>query len=138
MVESMNDIAKMQDCNTDKPFAFISYSWADADIVYRDVLFLQNLGYNVWIDKKKMDARRDTWNEQALAAIHDIDCKTILFYMSENSLSSPNCYKEIIAAGDDISRGRHGETYRIVLVQTETVKVPCFTNGFSALSILPC
>lgn len=66
----MNDLTKLQECDTEKPYTFVSYSWADTDIVYRDVLFLQSLGHNIWIDKKKMDARRDTWGEQALNAIH--------------------------------------------------------------------
>lgn len=115
------DVFNLKEGNREKPFAFVSYSWADAEVVYRDVKRLQDQGFNLWLDKAKMNERKDSWSEQALQAIYDIDCHVLFFYMSSNSLASESCLKEIMATIDENSRLVHGAPLPVVLIEVEPV-----------------
>lgn len=39
-------------CDIERPYIFISYSSADSDLVWRDVLEFQKRGFNIWLDEK--------------------------------------------------------------------------------------
>ena len=46
---------------------------------------IQQLGYNVWLDEKNRDKTKASWTEDALAAISDLDCLLVVFYVSQYS-----------------------------------------------------
>ena len=64
---------KITPCNTEKPYIFISYSDRDRELVWQDVLTLQEYGYNIWLDQKNLDITKNSWKDDALNAISDID-----------------------------------------------------------------
>lgn len=79
-------------CDTAKPYAFVSYSKKDYEIVYPIVAELQKEGYNIWIDKELTANVGENWQDIALDTISNKRCSTILFFVSENSmLSAPVC-----------------------------------------------
>lgn len=86
---------QIRPCDQNRPYIFISYSDLDRELVWNDVLTLQNYGYNIWLDQKNLDNTKPSWKDDALKAISDIDCQLVVFYVSENSLVSENCLREL-------------------------------------------
>ena len=85
----------LRPCDTSKPYAFMSYSSKDAETVWRDALFLQEQGCNIWIDEANVDKRKPSWKHDALSAISHYNCVLMLFYVSRSSLTSSPCLGEI-------------------------------------------
>ncbi|MDO4976738.1 MAG: TIR domain-containing protein [Eubacteriales bacterium] len=111
-------------CDMEKPFIFISYSSDDYEYVYQDVITFQSRGYNIWFDEANLDKTQESWKEDALNAIHDYDCKLALFYVSESSLSSTNCLKEIRELSSEATRGvRMGNVVKFLAVETGMVGI---------------
>lgn len=88
-------IAQIRPCDMDQSYIFISYSAQDYVRVWEDVYTFQQLGYNVWLDEKNLDKTKASWTEDALAAISDLDCLLVVFYVSQYSLTSENCFREL-------------------------------------------
>lgn len=79
-----------------KPYIFISYSHRNSEEVLPVTLKLRSGGYRVWYDEGI--AAGTDWPlsvQQHLAS-----CGAVLFFLSEHSLTSDNCFSEIKTAGD--------------------------------------
>lgn len=100
-------LKKIKPCDLNKRYIFISYSSNDWEQVYKDVIELQNRGYEVWLDDKNLDKKEESWEKAALEAIRNVNCRLLIFYVSEHSLTSRNCYNEVMETLSDISKKRH-------------------------------
>lgn len=98
---------KIRPCDLEKPYAFISYCSKDSERVWADVIHLQELGYNIWIDTNLKETD-ESWREGALAAIQDIDCRLFVFYLSRNSVVSGPCLEELECKDSEAARKQHG------------------------------
>ena len=87
--------AALRPCDKSRPYAFLSYSSKDAETVWRDAVYLQEHGYNIWIDEANVDKRKPSWKSDALSAISHYNCVLMLFYVSRSSLTSSPCLGEI-------------------------------------------
>ena len=103
-------------CDTNAPFVFISYSALDKSIVWADVVELQKIRYNVWIDEPNLDKKKDSWKDDALNVISNYNCKMLIFYVSRNSLISENCYNELEQTTIDVTVEQHGGSKVDILV----------------------
>jgi len=74
-------------------YYFVSYSHKDYKKVMKDVLLLEDMGINIWYDSDMNIG--DNWEELAEMFISKFQCKGIIFYLSENSILSKACNKEI-------------------------------------------
>lgn len=101
---------KILPCDINSPYIFISYSSEDREIVWNDVVELQNRGYNLWIDEPNLDKTKPSWEEDALRAIESSNCILFAFYVSHHSLSSEACLNEIERTkGEQTIRTHFGE-----------------------------
>lgn len=113
-------------CDTSRPYAFISYSSHDKETVFADVAHLRSLGVNLWIDEE-MGVGQE-WKKEACDAMECTECKLVIFYISEHSISSQPVLSEL-----EYSRSRYvalfndGEPLRIHPIQLENL------TGFSNL-----
>ena len=82
-------------CDTNSPYVFISYSSMNEQTVHEDVAEFQRRGYNVWVDCANVDLTKDSWRDDVYPAVASENCKKVLFYLSEDSLLSENCAKEL-------------------------------------------
>lgn len=79
-----------------EPYAFVSYSHKDSEIVLSILGRLQNEGLRIWYDEG-IECGTE-W--PAYIAEHIIGCKCILAFISENSKDSRHCRREIHYAID--------------------------------------
>ena len=77
------------------PFIFVSYSHDDMDLIAPFISALQN-SYNVWFDEGLDYRTEETWVEQIASQIEK--CSIFLFAMTDNSLKSDYCKKELYYA----------------------------------------
>ena len=82
-------------CDTNSPYVFISYSSKNEQTVHEDVAEFQRRGYNVWVDIANLDLTKESWRDDVYPAVASENCKKVLFYLSEDSLLSENCAKEL-------------------------------------------
>lgn len=95
MGNSGNILSQIRPCDTSRPYIFISYSNADKDTVWADVVRFQQAGYNIWLDERNLDKTKSSWKDDALRAISGRRCQQLLFYVSASSLTSENCLAEL-------------------------------------------
>ena len=76
-------------CDTSKPYAFISYSHKDKDVVRAIFTDLYNKGLNLWIDGANLPHDQKPWISAANEALIDKNCKCAFFFRSEASTISP-------------------------------------------------
>ena len=74
-------------------YYFVSYSHKDYKRVLKDILLLEELGVNIWYDKEMHIG--ENWQEIAQLYISKFQCSGVIFYLTENSISSPACNKEV-------------------------------------------
>lgn len=74
-------------------YYFVSYSHKDYKRVLKDILMLEALGVNIWYDKEMHIG--ENWREIAELYISKFQCSGVIFYLTENSISSPACNKEV-------------------------------------------
>ena len=89
--------------------------------VWADVLAFQQLGFNVWLDERNLDKTKDSWTEDALSAISDLDCLLVLFYVSSSSLTSEACYRELSQTTEALTKCIHFGPVRFIAVDVENV-----------------
>ena len=77
-----------------EPYIFVSYSHAESEIVLKTICALYDAGYRVWYDEGIPAG--DDWPLNIETHLRASD--TVLFFASENSLSSSNCLSEIRTA----------------------------------------
>lgn len=112
-------------CDQSKPFVFVSYSKKDADKVYPTVIQLQQMGFNIWIDKELRNQIGEDWQMGALSAIASKPCKAILFFMSENSMwSAPVCAELIWSTSETARRYNRNEALKIIPINTSDLWNP--------------
>ncbi len=112
---------KITPCNTEKPYIFISYSDRDRELVWQDVLTLQEYGYNIWLDQKNLDITKNSWKDDALNSISDIDCQLVVFYVSKNSLVSENCLKELRHTINDETTDIHFGPVKFIAIDAQNI-----------------
>ncbi|MBR7160210.1 MAG: leucine-rich repeat protein [Clostridia bacterium] len=74
-------------------YYFVSYSHKDYKRVFRDILLLEQMGVNIWYDSEMHIG--ENWREIAQLYISKFQCAGVIFYLSENSISSPACNQEV-------------------------------------------
>ena len=74
-------------------YYFISYSHKDYKEVLRDILYLEAMGINVWYDHDMHIG--ENWREIAQMYISKFQCAGVIFYLTENSITSPACNQEV-------------------------------------------
>ena len=74
-------------------YYFVSYSHKDYKKVIKDILLLEANGVNIWYDCDMHIG--ENWEEIAETYITKYQCKGIIFYLSENSIASSACNKEV-------------------------------------------
>ena len=95
MSETIKELAaKIKACDCSQPYIYVSYSTRDGANVYADVIALQEAGKNLWIDVES-NMTGDGYNSTIFGAIANLNCKGVLFYLSEESMSSAQCAKEV-------------------------------------------
>ena len=102
-----SEFEKILPCDTERPYAFISYSHRDSDYVWADAIAFQQMGYNIWIDRNVNATEERSWNDATRELITNINCRMILFYTSKNSVISEPCLNELLAAKSDDARNTH-------------------------------
>ena len=100
-IPDLAEMIRKEKCNTDSPYTFICYNRNDSVSVYTDVLEFRKMGYNIWIDEGNLDGNRDDYREETLRAIESPNCKTVLFYLSKNSILSNPVFEELVHAKED-------------------------------------
>jgi pimeloyl-ACP methyl ester carboxylesterase len=83
-----------------EPYVFVCYAHEDSEIVYPEMVWLREQGINIWYDEGISAGKN--WR----AAIGDslLGASYFLFYISEHSLRSDHCNREINLALDE---GKH-------------------------------
>lgn len=129
-MEPAEILSQIRPCDMERPYVFISYSAIDHPRVWEDVLTFQQLGYNVWLDERNLDKTKDSWKEDALAAISDLDCKLVVFYVSSSSLTSENCYRELKQTTEQLTMRIHfGAVPFIAVDVVEVGDIGVFTQS---------
>lgn len=73
------------------PYLFVSYSHKDRANIYREMSWLYEAGFNLWYDEDI--AIGSVWRESLTAAL--AEASGCLFFVTENSVLSDNCLREI-------------------------------------------
>ncbi len=122
-------IQRIRPCDTNQPYVFISYSSADRELVWNDVCEFQRRGYNIWLDEKNLDKTKDSWKQDALTAIEDMECMLLVFYVSGNSLRSDACFRELCKTVADSTKAMHFGPVKFIAVDAEPVgDITAFTQ----------
>ena len=79
-----------------KPYIFLSYSHKDTDRAHPLIADLQKRGFNVWFDEGIHSGAQ--WKRIILEHINN--CAVLLFLVTQNSLDSAECEKEIYFAAE--------------------------------------
>ena len=80
-----------------EPYVFVCYSHEDAEVVYPELAWLRDQGINLWYDEGIPAGRnwREVVGDSLLGARH------LLFYISDRSLRSDHCNREVGLALDE-------------------------------------
>jgi TolB-like protein len=73
------------------PYIFVSYSHADAALVYPELKWLHDQGFNIWYDEGISPG--STWRDEVALAL--TQCRLFLYFVSPRSVASSNCLKEV-------------------------------------------
>ncbi|MBQ6240768.1 MAG: TIR domain-containing protein [Firmicutes bacterium] len=85
---------RLQAYEGDEPFVFISYAHKDTETVMRVLTELDRRGYRIWYDDGI--APGSEWPENI--AEHLTKSAMVLAFISQNSIDSPNCRREVTFA----------------------------------------
>lgn len=122
--------AQIKPCDVSQPYIYVSYSTRNGEAVYKDVIALQEEGKNLWID---VDANMtgDGYNSTIFGAIADLNCKGVLFYMSEDSMTSAQSAKEVAyTRSHKVTDERPALPVVVVdLVEVEGLDIEKYVNG---------
>lgn len=83
-------------------YYFVSYSHRDYKTVLPDILRLEALGVPLWYDREMHIG--ENWQEVAELYLSKFQCAGIIFYLTENSIASPACNREVEYA---LSHNKH-------------------------------
>lgn len=88
--DSLNELSRkglLPEPNDDGSYFFVYYSRADFKQALKDIVTLSELGMRIWYDRKQEGGA--SWCEDMLARAGDFHCAAVVFYLSENALTSP-------------------------------------------------
>lgn len=74
-----------------EPYVFVCYAHKDSDSVYSDLMQIHAKGIHLWYDEGI--SAGSSWRGEIATAIKN--ATKILFYISETSLASPHCLREV-------------------------------------------
>lgn len=74
----------------DAPYVFVSYSHEDDDLVYPQIRWFHDQGFNVWWDEGISPGHN--WPEDLAHAIEN--CAAFVLFVSARSVASANCTRE--------------------------------------------
>ena len=77
--------------NGAESYVFVCYSHSDSERVYTDIVDLDGCGINIWYDEGISAGA--SWRAEIAAAIQG--AKKLLFFISESSLTSTHCLREV-------------------------------------------
>lgn len=77
--------------NGDDPYVFVCYAHTDSAIVYADLVHLRDNGVNIWYDEGIPAGT--AWRGEIAGAIKG--AQKFIFYLSEASLKSSHCLREV-------------------------------------------
>ena len=83
-----------------EPYVFVSYSHEDEELVYPEVRWLQEKGFNVWWDEGISPGAE--WRDEVTHALQD--CALILYFITPDSVESGQCRREINFGLDQYQR----------------------------------
>ena len=75
----------------DEPCVFVCYAHTDAAQVYEEFVWLKADGLNLWYDEGIGGGR--VWREEIASALND--ARAVLYFVSESSVASAHCNREI-------------------------------------------
>jgi len=81
----------------DEPYLFISYSHRDSAVVFKEIAWLKEQGFNIWYDEG-IEAGRE-WREEIATAISN--ASVLLYFVTPDSVASENCRNEMNFAADE-------------------------------------
>jgi len=96
----------------DEPYIFVSYSHADAELVFPELVRIRDAGFNIWYDEGISPG--STWRDEVALAL--TQCKVFLYFITPRSVASSNCLKEV---NFSLSRER-----KILAVHLESTELP--------------
>ena len=79
-----------------EPFCFVSYAHSDSELVFAELEFLSADGFRIYYDEGIHPGH--TWHDELASAIEN--CSLFVFFVSTNSVESPNCQRELNFAMD--------------------------------------
>lgn len=94
----------------EEPYIFVSYSHADAEVVYPDMQYFHEMGYRIWYDEG-IDPGNE-WRAEVENAIINSSC--FIVFISPNSVASRNVRNEI-----NLAYNRNIEFIAIYLTPTK-------------------
>ena len=80
----------------DKPYVFLSYSHKDEELALSVIEYLQEHSFNVWYDEGIHSGTQ--WKDVILKKIANPNCWMMVFLVTQNSLASKECRREIVFA----------------------------------------
>ena len=104
-------------CDRTMPYLYITYSTRDAETVYPAVKALQEAGINVWIDVPQNFNTGKGYNSSIFEALEAPECKGILFFMTESSMTSAQTCKEIAYADSPNVKQTHNFGLALTIVE---------------------
>ncbi len=80
----------------DEPYVFVSYAHEDQDVVFPEIQWLNDQGFNVWFDKGISPGAR--WSDELARSLQE--STLFLYFGTPNSVDSRHCQDEINLALD--------------------------------------
>ena len=96
--------------NGDESYIFVTYSHEDTDLVYPQIRWLQDQGFNVGWDEGISPGA--VWRSELAQAIRE--CSLLLYFTTPNSVASAHCTREVNFALDE----HHRPVLAVHLVET--------------------
>lgn len=120
---SLNALAEqISPCQRALPYLYVSYSTRDGMAVYQTVLALQKAGINIWIDVPQNFNTGGGYNSSIFEALASEQCRGILFFASEHSMTSAQSAKEIAYSKADGVVLTHPKPHPIIIVELQDIE----------------
>ena len=75
----------------DQPYVFVCYAHDDSDVVFPEIQWLKDQGFNIWYDEGISPGSE--WRDELADSISN--ASLFLYFVSPRSISSPHCKREI-------------------------------------------
>ena len=80
-----------------EPYIFVSYAHEDTVMVYPEIQWLKDQGFNIWYDEGISPGAQ--WHQQLADQIQK--CQLFLYFVTPNSAGSVHCQREVHYATDN-------------------------------------